>query len=86
MGNGKWYAPIAHFFAHTVVGSLIFFLIAFAAVGLSTFVKWLESLGVSSFAVQVITLLETAILCLDALAFLIYLVSTTVKFVKEMIK
>lgn len=85
-GNGKWYTPIAHFFAHAVVGTLIFFVIALAAVGLSFFVKWLTSIGIEGFAIDVLTLLEGVILVLDALSFVAYLCVTTVKFVRELVK
>jgi RsiW-degrading membrane proteinase PrsW (M82 family) len=85
-GSGKWYGPIAHFFGHTVVGTLIFFVIALPAVGLSFFVKWLEHLGIQGLPIQVLTFLEGAILILDALSFLAYLCVTTVKFVRELVK
>ena len=83
--NGNaWWKPIVHFTTHTAVGSMIFVIIALPAYGLGQLVTWLTSQGASSYVVEVLTLLEYAIVTLDALLLLWHLVTTGITAMKEM--
>lgn len=84
--KNKMWTPIVHFAAHVVVGSLLFLVIATPAVGLSLLVHALESAHLDSFTIAVLTFLEHAILVADAVLFIIYMMVTALKSVKEMWK
>jgi hypothetical protein len=84
--NKPWWSPIVHFLAHTVVGTIIFVIIAGAAVSLSLLVHYLESLNVSAFSITVITAVEYVILIFDATLFVVHLFITGINAVKEMLK
>ena len=81
-----WWAPVAHFDAHTVVGTLIFLIIGSVAVGLSLLIRFLESVGIPSFTLQVLTFLEHTITVVDAVLYLVYLGITGLRAVKEMLE
>lgn len=84
MNNGKpWWAPVAHFAGHVVVGALMFTIIASVSVLLSLAVHWLEGLGVPQFTLLVLIFLERAILVIDAIAFLLYLAVTAFEWIGE---
>ncbi len=73
-----------HFGVHIVVGSLIFVLISLPAFGLGLLVQYLAMKGTAPYVVQVLTLLEYAIVTIDAMAFFAYLVITGINAVREM--
>jgi cytochrome b561 len=73
------FSTIAHFAAHSIVGSLVFVIIAIPAFGLGLLVNWLETQGASSYVLAVLTYLEYAIVTIDALAFFWHLVYTAYK-------
>jgi hypothetical protein len=75
---------VVHFGVHIVVGSLIFVLISLPAFGLGVLVQYLAVNGTAPYVVQVLTLLEYAIVTIDAMAFLAYLVITGINAVREM--
>ena len=79
-----WWSPVVHFGVHVVVGSLIFVLIAMPAFGLGLLVQYLAVNGTAPYVIQVLTLLEYAIVTIDAMAFLVYLVITGINAVREM--
>lgn len=79
----NWWSPIVHFVTHTLVGSLIFVIIALPAYGLGELVHWLKAHGSSEYVVGVLTLLEYAIVTLDALLLLWHLVTTGIAAIKE---
>ena len=79
-----WWAPVVHFGVHVVVGSLIFVLISLPAFGLGLLVQYLAMKGTAPYVIQVLTLLEYAIVTIDAVAFLAYLVITGINAVREM--
>ena len=79
-----WWSPVVHFGVHIVVGSLIFVLISLPAFGLGLLVQYLAIHGTAPYVIQVLTLLEYAIVTIDAMAFLAYLVITGINAVREM--
>lgn len=81
-----WWMPVAHFAAHTAVGTLIFLIIGIPAVLLSYLVHWLESIGVSSFTILVLSFLENAITITDAMLFVVFLALGAFKAAKEFIE
>lgn len=78
-----WWSPIVHFLTHTLVGSMIFVIIALPAYGLGELVHWLKASGSSEYVVGVFTLLEYAIVTLDAVLLLWHLVTTGIAAMKE---
>ena len=86
MTEKSWWAPIVHFATHTIVGSMIFIIIGGPAIGLSMLVKYLSTLGVPEFTLNVLNFLEHAILLIDALLFSVYLAFTAYSAFKEMWK
>jgi len=84
--NMTWWAPIAHFAGHTIVGSTIFVIIAIPAIFLGMTVRWAKTIGVSHYTLQVLDVLEHAILTVDAVVFVVYLTSVTWKAIKESFK
>ncbi len=79
-----WWSPVVHFGVHVMVGALIFVLISLPAFGLGLLVQSLAVQGTDPYVVQVLTLLEYAIVTIDAMAFLAYLVITGFNAVREM--
>ena len=82
--NKPWWNPVVHFATHTAVGSVIFVIIALPAYGLGQLVHWLTGQGSSDYVVGVLTLLEYAIVKLDALLLLWHLVTAGIAAMKEM--
>ncbi len=80
------WTPIVHFAGHTAVGTALFFVVGIPAVLLSFLVHALEAAHVDGFTVEVLKFLEHAILVADAGLFIIFLVITFIKSVKEMLK
>lgn len=83
----KWWAPIVHFITHVIVGLMIFLAIAAAAVSLDIFVvhnlaKW----GAHAFTVKLLGLLADALLLTDSVCFVIFLLQTLLKALKEILK
>jgi len=78
-----WWAPIAHFAAHTLVGTAIFIIIGLPAVGLSLGIEWLARLGVPAFPLSVLSLLEESLCVIDAGLFLVYIILTSYHAFKE---
>lgn len=82
--NGRmWWKPIVHFAAHTLVGSLIFVVISLPAFGLGQLVKLLTANGVAPYVANVLTILEYAIVTVDALLFLWHLLTTAYATLKD---
>ncbi|RJX72654.1 hypothetical protein [Pseudomonas sp. LS-2] len=79
-----WYAPLAHFAAHSIIGSGIFVIVATPAVGLGYLVHQLKDLHVDSFTVDVLSGLEKCILVVDCALFICHLLFTALNAVKEM--
>ena len=68
-----WWAPIVHALVHVAIGTVIFVIVAMAALLLGLFVHWLGTLGVSGYVIDVLTFTEYAIVTLDAIGLLWYL-------------
>jgi hypothetical protein len=85
--NNKWWAPFVHFLVHILVGLMIFLAIAAAAVALDVGVvhnlaKW----GANAFTVKMLGLLADALLLTDAVCFVIHLLQSILKALKEIFK
>jgi hypothetical protein len=74
--KNHWLAPVVHFAAHALVGSLVFIVIALPALGLSLLVHWLESRGAAGYVIVTI----------DAIAFTWHLLYSTYKAFKESVQ
>ena len=81
--RNNWFTPVAHFAAHILVGSIIFVLIALPAFGLGLLVQWLERQGTAQYVLVTLTLLEYAIVTVDAVGLLAHLVLNTYRAFKE---
>ncbi|WP_149135089.1 hypothetical protein SGO26_30425 (plasmid) [Cupriavidus metallidurans] len=81
-----WWGPVAHFAAHIVAGTLIFLMIGSVAVGLSLLIRFLESVGIPAFTLQVISFLEHTITVVDAVLYSVYLGTTGYRAVMEMLE
>jgi hypothetical protein len=68
-----WWSPIVHALVHVAIGTVIFIIIALAALVLGLFVHWLGTVGVSGYVIDVLTFTEYAIVTLDAIGLLWYL-------------
>jgi hypothetical protein len=82
--NKRWWAPIAHFATHTVVGTVIFAIIGTPAILLGLAMHWLEHFPLPHYTVTVLEALEKLIVSVDAALYVVYLVYTFVKAVKEL--
>jgi hypothetical protein len=79
-----WWQTIVHVATHVFVGATIFAIVALAAVLLGLMVKWLESMGASEYVVTVFTLLEDAIVTVDAVWFIAYIVNSGKSALREL--
>lgn len=84
--NGTWWGPVVRFAAHVTVGAAMFAIVASVSVLLSLAVHWLEGVGVPSFTLWVLEMLERAILIIDAVAFLLFLIRTAFDWIVEVSK
>ena len=82
--RANWWSPVVHFGVHVLAGSLIFVLISLPAYGLGLLIQYLAQSGAAPYVIQVLTVLEYAIVTLDALVLLTYIVYTSIYFLKEM--
>jgi hypothetical protein len=76
MAGRFWRSPVVRLATHTFKHSVMFIIIAVPAVGLAALVKATERAAVSAFVVYVLTILEYAILIVDAFALLYCLVKS----------
>lgn len=83
MERRDWKSHIGIFAGKTLAASAIFFIIALAAIALSVFIDFAKGHGVSGFMILIFTVLDYAILVIDSLLFLVYLVFGAWKFMKE---
>lgn len=75
---------LAHLAGHVVLGGLIFILIAVMAGCLQWVVHFLESLGVHEFVLTVLTYIEMFLFLIDVALFVLFLLRTSYKFIKEL--
>lgn len=80
-----WWSPIAHFGAHGFVGTIIFLIIMVPAVVLNHLVQYLAQIGISSFTLTILGLLEHSVVLVDAGLFLIFLCIGAYRAVKEFV-
>lgn len=71
---------------HILFGTIIFVCLASIAVGLDMAASYIATLGVSNFTHQAIETTAHVMLVLDLSLFLVYLASSSIRLVKEMIK
>ena len=84
--RATWWSPVVHFGVHVLAGSLIFVLISLPASGIGLLVQYLAQNGTAPYVIQMLTVLEYAIITLDALVLLTYFVNTSIYSLKEMMK
>lgn len=75
---------VSEFAGKSLFGFLVFFIIAVPAIGISFFVKYLETIGLSPYLVSLLTFLDYAIVTVDALAFFYHLLYSLYALIKEM--
>lgn len=79
------WAPVVHFAGHAVVGTALFLLIAAPAVGLHLLTGFLDAHHLTDgFTHGVLEALEKVLLALDATLFLVFLVVTAIRSIREM--
>ncbi|WP_060515401.1 MULTISPECIES: hypothetical protein [Pseudomonas] len=78
-----WWNPIAHFAAHGFVGTVIFFIIMVPAVLLNHLVHYLADFGISKFTLDILTLLEQALVLADASLFFIFICIGAYRAIRE---
>ncbi len=71
--SGFWWTPIVNFVVHSIVGTAIFLVVGVPAVILSLLVHALEGVRVSPTTLFILSLLEHAILIVDAVAVIVYI-------------
>lgn len=81
--NKPSWAPIAHFVGHILAGAVMFSVLAGISVLLSLAVHWLDTLGVPAFTLWILMALEHAILVIDAVVFLVFLIRTAINWITE---
>lgn len=77
---------LMHFAGHVVAGVMTFALVAGSVGVLHLVTKWLVSIGVSVYLTGALVVIEYAIFGLDVLLMAVFLVTTAIKFVKEICK
>jgi hypothetical protein len=85
--NGDWRILwlIWRFVVEVAVGTFLFVLIAFVALGLSRFVDWLDSNGMPDLFLQAMKLLEYALFGVDVISFSVFLLKLLFEFIRELI-
>lgn len=71
---------------HLIYGTIIFVVLASVAVGLDLAANAMLRLGVSSFTHKVLALTAHSMLVVDTVLFFIYLATSSVRLIKEMLK
>jgi uncharacterized membrane protein YidH (DUF202 family) len=82
----KWYTPILNFATHTAIGTVIFVIVLSAALVLDWLMRLAEEHHFSAFVVTTLELLSRGILLVDSVAVLVYLLVTTYREIKEMLR
>ncbi|CAG5012163.1 hypothetical protein DYBT9275_05120 [Dyadobacter sp. CECT 9275] len=86
-GNeGSGWQPYYQFAVHIIVASLIFVLIALAAVGLGYFVHYLEEKKTSAFIIYTLTFVEYLIFIIDVFLYLLQIIEHSLKTGKKLWK
>ena len=73
-----------HFFVHIAVGTLLFALIFTPAVGLDRLVHALIEINISKYLVWIVQFAEYALVIIDTLLFVIFLLKTAYRFAREL--
>jgi len=81
-----WWTPLLNFLVHAFVGTVIFIIIGTPAVGLSLLVHELGAYHVPAFTITVLTFLEQALLLIDAIAVVLYVIVSTYRELRDLIQ
>lgn len=81
-----WWTPLLNFLVHAFVGTVIFIIIGTPAVGLSLLVHQLAAYHVPTFTITVLTFLEEALLLIDAIAVMMYVIVSTYRELRDLIQ
>ncbi len=84
--NGKWYDPLLVFLTHILGGTILFLIVAGAAVGLDFLIKYLVSIQSSSFIIYGLKGAEYALFGIDLALFAQFLVLKWWEFAGDMWK
>lgn len=71
----RWYMPIVDTATHVFVASALFCIVALPALALSLLVHWMEKEGMPSYTMFLLTGLEFAIVTIDVIGVLLYIVT-----------
>lgn len=90
-GEGFWSSiwvetgkPLAQYLLHCITGTVLFMVIATAALGLHFVVKWMELKGFDGWRLTCLEVVEGGVLVIDAAAYLVFLCRVTWKMVKSL--
>jgi len=86
MSSNPGHSPATWLAQHTIVISVTFMIVAIAAMSLALFLKVGERAGAPPAIVSILTVLEYAILIVDSLVLLCWLVKSAWIFLKELEK
>ena len=79
-----WWRGLVEFGCHIFVGTLIFVLIAMAAIGLDFLLKWLKTLEVNGLILIGLTIAKITVFIADFVLYMIYLANMSWKFLCSM--
>jgi hypothetical protein len=79
-----WWRGLVEFGGHILVATLIFVLIAMAAVGLDFLLRWLEMLRVNNLILDGLTIAKKTVFIVDLLLYITQLVNMSWKFCRSM--
>lgn len=82
----RWWTPVAQIGVHTLVGLLIYLIIAVPAVLLGMAIEYLGKLNLPGFTLAVLEVLEHGILLVDTLLFVVYVGVTGIKAFREILE
>jgi len=83
--TSAWWIPIWEFLVHTVVGTSLFLLIAFPAIGLNLLIhKFQVDLSLSPLIILSLTVVEYLILASDLFLFSIFIIRSVSRTIKLM--
>lgn len=83
-GQVSGWRAVLRFGVHSLMGTVMFCILALPALGLNLLVHWLEQKGFSPYVLAILTALEYIVLTLDAVLYLFLLVKSLYKAGKEM--
>ena len=83
--RARWYSPIGEFIVHAIVGSALFVVVLFPAIGLDLLSHYLESnYQLSVLVVYAMKLVEYMLLGVDLLLFIVFLLRSVARAISQM--